>query len=158
MGDSEETKVEEATTEPATEETAAEIPPEEPTEKGYKPPAEDPNEGKGETNPEGVVDNPDSVKAKLGYNPGDQPKKLYDENYNPPTDRALNHVDVLASQGLVEIWDPTIDNGYEIDKETGQPDPTKPKPQGAFRQVSKVAAQKMLDNLEALKKSLEGTQ
>ena len=53
---------------------------------------------------------------------------------NSVEQRPLTNKDVLASKGLVEIYDPSV---------------------GAYRQVKKVDAEKMLANLEELKKSLE---
>lgn len=117
-------------------------------DKNYLPPTEDPNKGMGETNPEGIIDNPESVKKQLGYNPGDAPKALHDENWTAPTDRPLTNKDNLSSQGLVEIFDPTVDNGKDAQGN--------PLPMGALRQVSKEAAQKQLENLKQLEKSLEG--
>ncbi len=50
------------------------------------------------------------------------------------TPKVLTNKDILASQGLVEIYDPTV---------------------GAKRQVSISEAKRMVEQLEAVKKELE---
>ena len=52
-----------------------------------------------------------------------------------PEKKILANKDILESQGLVEIYDPSV---------------------GAYRQVKKEEAEKMIANLEELKKSMEG--
>lgn len=49
--------------------------------------------------------------------------------------KKLTNTDILESQGLVEIYDPAV---------------------GAYRQVPKEEAEKMVENLEKIKKSMEG--
>ena len=49
--------------------------------------------------------------------------------------KKLTNTDILESQGLVEIYDPAV---------------------GAYRQVSKVEAEKMVESLEKIKASMEG--
>lgn len=50
--------------------------------------------------------------------------------------KPLTNTDILYSQGLVEIYDPTID---------------------AYRQVPKEQAEKYIENLEKIKASMEGS-
>jgi len=47
----------------------------------------------------------------------------------------LSNKDILESQGLVEIYDPSV---------------------GAYRQVAKEEAKRMVENLEKIKASMEG--
>lgn len=54
--------------------------------------------------------------------------------YMSEEQKPLTNKDVLASKGLVEIYDPSV---------------------GAYRQVKKEDAEKLLANLEELKKSLK---
>jgi hypothetical protein len=49
--------------------------------------------------------------------------------------KVLSNKDILESQGLVEIYDPSV---------------------GAYRQVAKEEAKRMVENLEKIKASMEG--
>lgn len=49
--------------------------------------------------------------------------------------KPLTNKDILESQGLVEIYDPTV---------------------GAYRQVSKEEAERMVAELERIKKAMQG--
>lgn len=53
----------------------------------------------------------------------------------PEETKPLTNTDILASHGLVEIYDPSI---------------------GAYRQVPKEEAEKMVEKLEEIKKAMEG--
>lgn len=58
------------------------------------------------------------------------------EDVTPQTEvKPLTNIDILASHNLVEIYDATV---------------------GAYRQVPKEQAEKMVENLEQLKAAMEG--
>ncbi|MDQ3098881.1 MAG: hypothetical protein M3Q44_03985 [bacterium] len=62
----------------------------------------------------------------------DEVQTLPDEQQQP---KVLTNKDILASQGLIEIYDPTV---------------------GAKRQLPKEEAKKLIESLEQLKQQVEG--
>lgn len=60
---------------------------------------------------------------------------MEDKQKKSETKKVLTNQDILESQGLVEIYDPAI---------------------GAYRQVLKEEAEKMVTKLEEIKKAMEG--
>ncbi len=60
---------------------------------------------------------------------------MEDKQKKQETKKPLTNKDILESHGLVEIYDPSI---------------------GAYRQVPKEEAEKMVEKLEEIKKAMEG--
>lgn len=60
---------------------------------------------------------------------------MADETKKETPKKPLTNQDILESQGLVEIYDPSV---------------------GAYRQVPKEEAEKMVAKLEEIKKAMEG--
>jgi hypothetical protein len=60
---------------------------------------------------------------------------MEDKQKKQETKKVLTNKDILESHGLVEIYDPSI---------------------GAYRQVPKEEAEKMVEKLEEIKKAMEG--
>ena len=60
---------------------------------------------------------------------------MEDKQKKSESKKVLTNKDILESQGLVEIYDPSV---------------------GAYRQVPKEEAEKMVAKLEEIKKAMEG--
>ncbi len=60
---------------------------------------------------------------------------MEDKQKKQETKKVLTNKDILESHGLVEIYDPSV---------------------GAYRQVPKEEAEKMVEKLEEIKKAMEG--